>query len=406
MLAIIGKSRASGCIAAPPSKSMAHRLLIAAGLCEGTSKIAGVSMSEDVAATVDALRAFGAVVDIDDDVLAVTGMDITKAGVKSVINCRESGSTLRFFVPVAMTGDRPVSFTGHGRLLSRPLGIYEDIAKKQGLLFKNDGEKVTVCGSLKSGEYEVKGNISSQFISGLIFALPLLHGDSKIKMIPPVESRPYIDMTLDAVSGYGIKYRICGNMIEIPGDQRYMPKDAAVEGDYSNAAYLEAFNSAGGDVTVTGLNSDSLQGDKVYKDLFEQIIKGGGSFTADISQCPDLGPVLMSLMALHGGGKLTGTRRLREKESDRCEAMRRELEKLGIDLTVCENEIIVHPGIVKRPETALDSHNDHRIAMALAVICSTVGGEISECQAVNKSYGSFWQDIKSLGIDVEIREER
>ena len=406
MLARIKKSTASGMIAAPPSKSMSHRLLIAAGLARGVSVISGIAMSEDVSATMDALRAFGAEVGISGDTVTVRGADISKAVVQSPINCRESGSTLRFFIPIAMTRNDEISFTGYGRLMSRPMEIYEGIANKQGLLFENDGKAINVRGPLESGIYEVQGNISSQFISGLIFALPLLDGDSEIKMIPPVESRPYIDMTLKAVSEFGIKYKADGDTIAIPGGQRYLPADICVESDYSNAAFLDAFNLIGGSVEVTGLSENSLQGDRIYKELFSSLAScRDGKFTADISQCPDLGPILMGTLAMCGGGKLTGTRRLRIKESDRAEAMRNELSKFGIDLTVKENEITVHSGKLRRPETVLDTHNDHRIAMTLAVLCSSVGGDIDNCQVVNKSYASFWRDIISLGIEAELTDD-
>ena len=405
MIVTIKKSMASGEITAPSSKSMSHRLLIAAGLADGISRISGIDMSDDVSATIDALRAEGANLTVDGDTVIVTGCGDRCFSQCTTVNCRESGSTLRFFIPIAMTGSNVITFTGSGRLFSRPLDVYEDIAKEQKLLFKKDVERLTVCGALKSGEYSVRGDISSQFISGLIFALPLLSGDSVIKLIPPVVSRPYIYLTLDALSNFGISYAADKDTISISGGQRYVPADITVERDFSNAAFLEAFNLTGGSVKVKGLNDKSLQGDKIYRELFTRLIYNrDGRFYADISQCPDLGPILIAAMSICGGGTLSGIRRLRNKESNRVEAMRHELLKFGVDINVEENMIMVPECSPHTPEEILDPHGDHRIAMSLALLCSKFGGSIKECESVKKSYPAFWEDIRSLGVDAEIRE--
>lgn len=404
MIAEIEKSVAKGTVTAPPSKSMAHRLLICAGLAHGESTVSGLMLSDDVKATIGALEHLGAVVNLSGDKAVVSGADIKKGFDGSVIDSGESGSTLRFFVPIAMTLDRTVSFTGHGRLLTRPMTVYEKIASDQGLDFVKTDDALTVKGRLESGVYRVRGDISSQFISGLIFALPLLDGDSTIEIIPPVESRPYIDMTLKAVTSFGIRYSADGNKINIPGNQRYIPNNVKVEGDFSNGAFLEAFNLIGGDVKVKGLEDDSLQGDRIYREMFTDISRKNGENRIDISQCPDLGPVLMGALAVKGGGTLTGTRRLRIKESDRGQAMKEELEKFGIRVNVEENEITVFPGKLKAPQEILNPHNDHRIAMTLGVLCSITGGKIENCHVVNKSYPLFWDDIRSLGIRVKITD--
>ncbi len=403
MLATIRKSIASGEIKAPPSKSQSHRFLIAAGLADGVSRISGVEQNDDVSATVGVLKALGAVTDTYGDTVVISGCGGRSFFSSDRVNCRASGSTLRFFIPIAMTGTAPVTFEGGRRLLSRPMDIYSEIAREQNLLFENNGRRLTVCGKLKSGEYAVRGDISSQFITGLIFALPLLSGDSVIKLIPPVESRPYINMTLDAVSRFGIRYAADNDVIYVPGGQAYMPFDAAVEGDFSNAAFLEAFNLTGGSVIVKGLSENSLQGDKIYKELFQKLMNNrDGKFTADISQCPDLGPILIAAMAVCGGGSLTGTHRLRIKESDRTEAMRTELRKFGVGLTFGENDITVPNCAFHAPTEPIDPHGDHRIAMSLAFLCAAVGGTIKNCETVSKSYPGFWEDIRSLGVDLEL----
>lgn len=404
MIAEIKISRAEGEINAPPSKSMSHRLLIAAGLAEGTSTIRNIALSEDVMATIDALSAFGAKCTVAGDVVTVIGADITKATVKETVNCRESGSTLRFFIPLGLILSSPVNFTGYGRLLKRPMTIYEDICREQGLFYEHDEDKITVKGGLKSGLYKVRGDISSQFITGLLFALPLLEGESIIEILPPVESRPYIDMTLKALSDFGIKYSENGNTVTIPGGQHYKSGDITVEGDYSNAAFLEALNLIGGNVKVGGLDENSIQGDKAYIEFYKLLEKGEGC-VLDISQCPDLGPVLMGMAAVKGGAKLTGTRRLRIKESDRGEAMREELRKFGICSKVLENDIIVFGGQLQTPTETLSSHNDHRIAMTLALLLSITGGTLNDPLCVNKSYPAFWEDIKKLGIEAKLSED-
>ncbi|MDO5131796.1 MAG: 3-phosphoshikimate 1-carboxyvinyltransferase, partial [Eubacteriales bacterium] len=315
-----------------------------------------------------------------------------------VLRCRESGSTLRFLIPFCLLPGRRIQLTGSGKLFTRPLSVYREICREQDLLFDQREASLTVEGRLAAGRYQVPGDISSQFISGLLFALPLLEKDSEIALTPPVESRPYIEMTMQALREAGVRTAWRDPLtIQIPGNQVYSPVDTAVEGDYSNAAFFEALNLTGGDVRVEGLRKDSLQGDRVYRQAFEQI--RAGSARIDLSDCPDLGPVLMAAAALFEGAVFTGTRRLRIKESDRGEAMREELSKLGVRVDVSENEISVFPGL-RRPREILDGHNDHRIVMALAVLLTKTGGSIRGAEAVKKSLPDFFERIRKLGIDV------
>ena len=392
--------RPHGTVMAPPSKSMAHRLLICAGLSAGESTVRRLAFSEDVKATIDCLRALGAEIVIDGDTAFVRGTDVTKAiGRVAGLPCRECGSTLRFFTPLCMLCGEERVLSGSRYLMTRPMSVYEDIAQKQGVSFMRSDESITVRGRLQSGVYEVRGDISSQFISGLLFALPLLDGDSEIHILPPVESKPYIDMTVQALADFGVTIESDGCIYKVRGGQRYKAADVTVEGDHSNAAFFEALNHAGGEVIVDGLREDSLQGDRIYKFLFKKIKTGSGPI--DISDCPDLGPVLFAVAALHDGAVFTGTRRLRIKESDRAAAMKEELMKLGITVEVGENEVIVRPGKLKKPTKILFGHGDHRIVMALSVLATKTGGIIDGAEAVNKSFPDFFEKLKGLNAEVK-----
>ncbi|MBR3932383.1 MAG: 3-phosphoshikimate 1-carboxyvinyltransferase [Clostridia bacterium] len=399
MQVTINKSKANGIIDAPPSKSMAHRLLICAGLSEGESRVKGLSFSQDVLATLDCLKAFGATFTIDGDIATIKGANPALYNGGEILNCRECGSTLRFFIPLAMTGKSEVSLTGSTTLMDRPLTVYQDIATEQNLKYQLSDGILSVKGPLNPGEYKVTGSISSQFISGLLFSLPLLNGTSILSLIPPVESRPYIDMTIDALKTFGIKIIVKDeNTFEIPGNQTYVATDVKVEGDYSNAAFLEALNLTGGNVAVTGLNLQSLQGDMAYLKMYPKLQEG--FCTIDIADCPDLGPVLFSAAALCHGALFTGTKRLKWKESDRAEAMRQELAKCGVNVTIEENSVRICPDVLHTPDKNIFGHNDHRIVMAMAILLTKTGGTIDGAEAVRKSYPNFFDNLKSLGVEV------
>lgn len=402
----IRPSRPCGTVLAPPSKSMAHRLLICAGLSAGESVVRRLAFSQDVKATVACLTALGAEIRIDGDAAYVKGADVRqRLGHTALLPCSECGSTLRFFAPLCMLCGEERVLQGTPYLMTRPMTVYEEIAQKQDIAFVRDEDRITVCGRLRGGVYEAAGNISSQFISGLLFALPLLDADSEIRVLPPVESRPYIDMTVQALAQFGVRIEILPQeshaqpvIYRVSGGQRYLAQDVTVEGDYSNAAFFEALNYADGSVAVEGLRADSLQGDKIYKILFEKI--KNGEEPIDIADCPDLGPVLFAAAALCGGGSFTGTRRLRIKESDRAQAMRQELMKLGISVDVDENTVTVHRGTLHAPSKVLSGHGDHRIVMALAVLLAEVGGAIEGAEAVRKSFPDFFEKLKELQTEV------
>ncbi len=398
MKAIVKPSRACGSVPAPPSKSYAHRLLIAAGLADGVSRITGIAPSQDMLATLDCLAALGVTAQTEKDTVLLRGG--SPAGSDgAVFPCRESGSTLRFFLPLALVRPGTAVFTGSERLLERGIGVYETALGEKGVSFEKAADRVTVRGRLTPGTYTLPGNVSSQFVSGLLFALPLLEGDSRIRLQPPVESRPYMEITAQVISRFGIRIeRPDSNTFLVPGGQRYTPGDRTVEGDWSNAAALLAYNLAGGDVTVTGLNPDSLQGDRICVSALERLKEPDP--VLDLSDCPDLGPVLFAAAALQGGGTFTGTRRLRIKESDRAAVMAEELAKFGISAVVEENAVRIRPGRLRRPTVPLDSRNDHRIVMAMALLASVTGGEIVGAEAVNKSFPSFFETLTALGLEV------
>jgi len=398
MKVTIAPSRANGTVLAPPSKSMAHRMLMGAGLAEGTSVVENIDLSEDIKATLGMLKALGGQYKIEGHKVIMQGVGGKKLQTNQKLNSNESGSTLRFFIPLLLSGGEKAEFTGAKRLFERPLGIYEEICKEQGILFEKSDTGLKVEGQLKASHFKVQGNISSQFITGLLFALPLLKEDSVLEVLPPVESRAYIDMTLEALQTFGIEVRQEGNTFYIAGNQSYQSKDVTVEGDYSNAAFLDAFSLIGGNVIVQGLREDTLQGDRIYKTYYE-VLKEEYP-VMDLAECPDLGPILMGMAAAGNGARFTGTRRLRIKESDRGAVMAEELAKFGIQVDVMENEIVVHKGTLVRPNELLNSHNDHRIAMTMTTLCTITGGTIDGAESVRKSFPNYYDVIEQLGINV------
>ena len=400
MNVLIQPGTARGTVAAPPSKSMAHRLLICAALSEGESTVYGVDRSEDILATSDCLSALGASLNWEGTTVHIKGCDPRRSG-PAVLNCRESGSTLRFMIPLCMLSGNPMILKGSPTLLSRPLSVYEDLCRDRGLTFTRTEEGLLVQGRLTPGEYTVPGSISSQFITGLLFALPLLDGNSRIRLLPPVESGSYLSLTLQALQDAGVRVSNPDEYtLNIEGSAAFSARSTEVEGDYSNAAFFEALNCIGGEVTVTGLRTDSLQGDRIYREYFPLLREGPAEL--DLTDCPDLAPVLFAAAALCHGAVFTGTRRLRFKESDRGAVMALEMAKFGITLETEENRIIVPAGNIHMPAEPLDSHNDHRIAMALSLLCTRTGGEIHCAEAVRKSFPDYWQKLQSLGIDVSI----
>lgn len=401
LIAKIEQAELFGKATFPPSKSDTHRLLITAALAEGESIIHGISRCDDTMATVGALCAMGARITLADDTARVVGMDITKAKPSGELLVNESGSTLRFLIPLVMLGGGEAIFRGKKRLFERPLSIYGEIAERFGIKFCLGEDSLTVCGKIQGGEYRIPGDISSQFITGLLFALPRLAQDSTIMVEPPFESRPYVDMTVSTLEKFGVTVEFADEYtIHIPGGQAFSPRELHCEGDWSGGAFLLALKMLHDKIEISGYNKDSLQGDRICEEYLDLL--AGGYPTLDISDCPDLGPVLFAMAAYFGGAEFVGTKRLAIKESDRCTAMKTELEKMGADVQISENRVKIRGGNLKKSEVRLCGHNDHRIVMSLAVLCTSLGGEIEGAEAIKKSYPQFFETLRSLGGRMEL----
>lgn len=424
----ITPAKLTGSVCVPSSKSMGHREIICAGLAEGTSIVDNISMSADIEATLRCLEALG--VDCRQvpseragrAALAITGSGSLRAA-KSSADCGESGSTLRFMIPLGAICGAPLTFTGRGKLVERPLQAYYDIFDKQGLRYTTAAAgclPLTVDGVLQSGTYELPGNVSSQFISGLLFALPLLAGDSILKVTSPLESQSYVDLTLACLEKYGVVIEHENHVTyHIRGGQKYRSGRNMVEGDWSQTAFWLVAGTIGKQVTCTGVSSTSLQGDRVVADIISRmggkITSSKDSYTAapmatrgiviDAADCPDIIPVLTVLAAVsRGTTKVINAGRLRIKECDRLAAITSELNKLGADIIELPDGLLING----RPEGlrggTVEAWNDHRIAMSLAVASSVCSEAViingSEC--VKKSYPEFWQDFAAVGGQAEV----
>ena len=401
MRAVWKPCRLAGKLNAPPSKSMAHRYLIGAALTGEACELSGVDCSEDIAASIDCLRALGAAIDVQGDAVRVhADRERFLHTDDPVLYCRESGSTLRFLIPLALCMGKPVTFHGSTRLMERPLAVYEALCRERGFRFAKDTDSLTVCGRLTGGRYTVRGDSSSQFLTGLIFALVWLGEEAEIVIVPPFASRSYVHLTIAALHDFGAAVSFADEYTIRIGSTRLHAYSGKIEGDYSNAAFLDGFNCLGSHVEIGNLRADSLQGDRVYGSYFRAL--SAGTPTLDISDCPDLGPILIALAALQNGATFTGTDRLRSKESDRGAAMCEELCKLGGGLTIGADCITVPKQTLCYHGTPLSGHNDHRIVMACTVLLSRTGGEMDGIEAVRKSYPRFFEDIQKLGAEVTL----
>ncbi len=383
-----------GTLSAPPSKSAAHRALIAAALSGGCT-VCGTGDSADMDATRRGLEILGAQIKETPNGVHLGGLDPRRIP-DCTVDCGESGSTLRFLIPLCLISGSRVTLRGHGRLMQRPLDEYAELCKARGFLFELGPEGLTLSGRLTGGEFRVDGSRSSQFITGLLFALPLLEGESTLVIEGEAQSLSYIDLTVQMLRQFGICLTKKENIYHIPGGQHYRAEKIRVEGDWSNAAFPDALNLLGGSVRVTGLREDSTQGDKIYREYFEKL----GKETLELSDCPDLAPVLFALAAVKGG-EFTGCKRLRLKESDRIAAMQAELKKCGITLVAGEDDVRISPKGLCPPSVPIDAHNDHRIVMAMTVLLSRLGGSIEGAEAVGKSWRDFFSAMRTLGIEVE-----
>ncbi|MDY4105843.1 MAG: 3-phosphoshikimate 1-carboxyvinyltransferase [Oscillospiraceae bacterium] len=406
----ITPGRLTGTITPPPSKSQAHRLLIAAALARGTSMVSHVAFSQDILATLSCLEQLGARWEqTDDQTIRMTGIPGRSSGELPRFDCGESGSTLRFLIPVALALAGGGVFTGHGRLMERPQKPYFDLFTEKGIAYAQKDGVLTVRGTLTPGEYALPGNVSSQFFTGLLYALPLLEGDSTLRVTTELESRSYIDMTLDALCGCGITVREEPGefpVFRIPGGQTYQVTERTVEADWSQAGFWYAARGIGNDVTVTGMNPDSVQGDRETAAFYERLSRPGDA-VLDVADCPDLVPPMAALAALRGVGNTTGivnAQRLRIKESDRLATVTQVLTALGADMEELPDGLTIYGRDSLPGGVTVSAHNDHRIAMMAAVAATKCEQPvtITGAECVRKSYPNFWDDFKALGGRTEI----
>lgn len=379
----ITPAKLSGAITPPPSKSQAHRYLMAAALAGDMELVRNLADSEDIKAT---RRCVAALLETTSDSLPL-------------LDCGESGSTLRFLIPLALALRGGARFTGRGRLMERPQKPYFDLFAEKGVFYEQINGILTVQGVLPPGEYKLPGNVSSQFVTGLLYALPLLGGDSKIILTTELESRAYVDMTLAALTAFGVTASWLGDrVLSISGGQTYRPKEITVEADWSQAGFWYAARALGNSVEVTGMDPNSLQGDKVVAEYAAELAQPG-EVTINVSDCPDLVPPLCAMGAVRRGTThIVNAARLRIKESDRLAAVRKELTTLGAKVTEGADSLTLE-GVDHLTGGVVDSHNDHRIAMMLAIAATwaTTPVTITGAEAVNKSYPTFWADYEGLG---------
>lgn len=395
MVINIQKSKLTGKLTARPSKSFAHRYLIASAISENESIISNVDFSNDINATLNCIYAYGKSHIKDFENHKVNFLNKPTKNFNPTFDCNESGTTLRVFFPIALQKYEQTNFIGSDRLIERGIDIYQNIFTH--ILFDKDKYSIKTKGKLSAGKYELPGNISSQYISGLLYTLPLLPDESTIHITTKLESKNYILMTLEVLKKYGIEimYNQALDTFKIPGSQKYIANDYSIEGDYSNAAFIDAFNYFGNEIILDGLNENSLQSDKVYKEYFDKLTDKNCEI--DISNCIDLGPILITFAALKNGARFVNTSRLKIKESDRGNAIATELRKCNADIDILDNEIIVNKKDLSKPAITLYSHNDHRIAMSLSLLSTQFDISINGAECVSKSYPGYFDDLKKLG---------
>ena len=419
----IKPSTLNGTIEIPPSKSYSHRAVIAASLAYGNkkSRIDNLKFSVDITTTTEIMENWGAKISKGENWLEIVGNSGKVIPKDKYTQCNESGSTIRFLIPVGLTSENELIFDGKGKLVDRPLDSYYKIFEKQGLSYETAEGKLplTVNGKLKAGKYEIDGNISSQFITGLLYALPLLDGDSKLIINKNLESKGYVDLTLEILELAGIEIKNNEyKSFEIKGNQEYKPFDYTVEGDYSQVAFwiVAGIISANTDNKIKCLhvNKNSLQGDKEVIEIVQRmgadleihddyvIVKPSKTHGTiiDISQCPDIGPILTVLAALsEGETRIINGERLRIKESDRITSIKTELNKLGANVEEEGDSLIIQGVKSLKGGVEVSAWNDHRIAMSLAIASTRCEKEIiiDEAESVKKSYPHFWEDFEKMG---------
>ena len=377
----------AGTVTPPPSKSQAHRALIAAYLANSVEQLDHLADSQDIQATRRCMEA-----------LLAPGEGIPR------LDCGESGSTLRFLIPLALALGGGGAFTGRGRLMERPQGPYFTLFDQKGIAYEQKDGVLTVRGRLTPGTYALPGDVSSQFVTGLLYALPLLAGDSEIVLTSPLESRGYVDMTVDVLRRFGVEVGERGSGFAVPGGQRFRSCPMTIEADWSQAAFWFAAMSLGHLVDVAGLDDRSVQGDRVIGDLFVRL-QWREDMNLDVSGCPDLAPPLAAMAALRAGRttRLVNAARLRIKESDRLASVTQVLNALGADVTEGPDSLEIQGKETLSGGVTVDSFNDHRIAMMAAIAATRCGKPVTVlgAECVAKSYPNFWDDYEALGGKIQ-----
>lgn len=400
----------SGSIQIPSSKSFCHRAIIAASLAEGISKIQNITLSEDIECTLDAMKQLGSHIEERKHIYYIQKQKREVRAKKLDIFCSQSASTLRFLIPLALVQEREARFFGEHNLPRRPLQAYFPIFEKSKIIFEEAKKEIGLClsvkGQLLAGDYSLPGNSSSQFITGLLFALPLLAGDSKLTITNKLESKAYVDMTLDVLYRFGIEIIRDENMFFVPGGQRYISQNFSIEGDYSQAAFFLVANSLGSNINIRGLEENSKQADKAILPFLKSLEeKQKGDFLIlDGSQCPDIIPVLSLRAALTSGKtRIVNIQRLRTKECDRIHATSEVLNRLGAKV-IERKDFLEFEGVPHLKGNSVSSYGDHRMAMMIAIASIRCQGDIllDNADCVKKSYPNFWQDFKSLGGEYHV----
>ena len=412
----------NGTVNVPPSKSDVHRAIICAAMANGVSRISPVALSNDIKATIGCIKALGADAVLENNVLTVDGTNMYK-NKTALLDCGESGSTLRFFIPIAAVGNINATFVGKGKLPQRPIGIFTEALPKAGTVCKTEGGlPLEIKGQLKSGIFEIPGNVSSQFITGLLLALPILESDSEIVLTSPLESVGYIAMTIRTMKQFGVNIQATEKGWHIKGGQSYKTCDYITDGDWSQAAFFMVLGAVSGKVTVKGVAKDSTQGDKKCTEILarfgakvtqldnEVTVEKGKlkAITIDASQIPDLVPVLSVCAAFaEGTTKIINAERLRIKECDRLKATAELLNNLGGKVKELSDGLEI-TGVSSLKGGNVNGYNDHRIVMSAAVCAARSDEDITAtfAMSINKSYPDFYIDYNSIGGKANVLDLR
>ena len=402
MTAVFKQSKAKGKIKAPSSRSIAHRLILYAGLCEEESVIRNVAFSPDITATIDCLKTLGAVCSIDGSTIRIKGVNASQRKKSVTFDCKSFNSTLGFMLPIAMASAKKAVFEGDEKLFEKSHDACRKVCEAQKIKFKKTSSKIVVHGRLKPGDYSILGSESSHFISGLIYSLASQEGRSRIFIAPPIDGKNYIDNTVKVLAKHGVEVEWGGlSMIDIHG-KKFKPLDTEIEGDWSASAYFDALNTVGGEVEIEGLLSDSVQADKIYPELFRQL-REDESPEIDLTNHPDSAPALFVYAALNRGAIFRGLSRFKPKEKLCLEKLAKELSKLNVFLALGEETAIINRSLIKPSSVALNSNGDHRAAMALSILLTVTGGSLEGAEVVNDSVPQFFDLLKSLGVDFKMK---